>query len=37
MALTHKPALLIFDLDGTLAHTLPQLGAAVQAVCRRMG
>ena len=37
MALTHKPALLIFDRDGTLAHTLPQLGAAVQAVCRRMG
>ncbi len=36
-ALKHKPALMIFDLDGTLAHTMPQLAVAVRQMCERLG
>ncbi len=36
MKLQHQPRLLIFDLDGTLAHTLPQLALAAQAVARAL-
>lgn len=35
--LQFRPELLIFDLDGTLAHTLPQLAKAAQQVAREMG
>ena len=37
MALTYKPQAMIFDLDGTLAHTLPQLSLAVRKVAQEMG
>lgn len=34
--LKQKPQAILFDLDGTLAHTLPQLGLAVCQVARKM-
>ncbi len=37
MLLTRLPSLMIFDLDGTLAHTMPQLAFAVQTMCERLG
>lgn len=37
MALTTLPRALLFDLDGTLAHTLPQLGRAANEVLRQLG
>lgn len=36
MKMQYRPQLLIFDLDGTLAHTLPQLALAAQAVARAL-
>lgn len=35
--ITPKPKLIMFDLDGTLAHTLPQLSKAVMEVARDLG
>lgn len=37
MALEHQVQAILFDLDGTLAHTLPQLSIAVSKVARHMG
>lgn len=37
MLLQNKPQAMVFDLDGTLAHTLPQLKVAVCAVAEKMG
>ena len=37
MQLTHKPKALLFDLDGTLAHTLPQLSIAASKVAQKLG
>lgn len=37
MKFSARPQLLIFDLDGTLAHTLPQLVTATQRTCEAMG
>lgn len=37
MRLTHKPKALLFDLDGTLAHTLPQLSIAAGKVAESLG
>lgn len=37
MALEHGVQAILFDLDGTLAHTLPQLSIAVSKVAREMG
>ena len=34
--LQKRPVLMLFDLDGTLAHTLPQLGLATKAVAARL-
>ncbi len=36
MALERKPQAILFDLDGTLAHTLPQLSLAVSRVAEHM-
>lgn len=35
--IAHRPELIMFDLDGTLAHTLPQLSKAVAAVAADLG
>lgn len=37
MKFSARPKLLIFDLDGTLAHTLPQLVTATKRTCEAMG
>lgn len=37
MTLSCKPQAILFDLDGTLAHTLPQLGLAVTKSMQQMG
>lgn len=37
MELTKRPRAMLFDLDGTLAHTLPQLSVAACKVARKMG
>lgn len=36
MLLTHRPRAILFDLDGTLAHTLPQLSVAACKVAQAM-
>ncbi len=36
MILKQRPELLLFDLDGTLAHTVPQLALAAQQVARAL-
>lgn len=36
MQLTKRPQAMLFDLDGTLAHTLPQLSVAACKVARQM-
>lgn len=37
MALVKQPQAILFDLDGTLAHTLPQLSIAATKVAQEMG
>lgn len=37
MVLVNKPQAILFDLDGTLAHTLPQLSMAATKVAQEMG
>lgn len=37
MQLTKRPHAMLFDLDGTLAHTLPQLSVAAGKVAQSMG
>lgn len=37
MKLSKKPQAILFDLDGTLAHTLPQLSIAASQVAQAMG
>ena len=37
MSLLTKPKAILFDLDGTLAHTLPQLSIAASEVAKEMG
>ena len=37
MLLVNKPQALLFDLDGTLAHTLPQLSIAMRQAAKELG